>query len=372
MNGLRVNKTTLNFDPLNSLFGTNAKLTLYQQASKLHPLIVFLGVACVFAAVLFPFSKHRKRPHKQSDSAQALLTVIAPSSVAWPREYAGLVKHCASARSRTIAVSISSLIDNVCDGTVEVRNSAADLPELFSEKLVVYGWHVGLAMDMSWNWEVISTPLQTSMLKALLSIPDTAVVEHRERPALKRTHGASNPKANIRHACISFSVTSNLHLDLDYVPYYHFEASLLQLRAAVAPGTFSSLEFTTPVSDLAFLGAQFNICAIPFLPRRYVRPGTSARNRTATPLLASFHRILELLTVGPAALILENVSNMSKKYTVGLEAAAAHLEEDPAARTAFIQQWGVAGWREQRLMMAWEAALFSAGHLRRWVVVVRK
>ncbi|KAJ7461473.1 hypothetical protein FB451DRAFT_1268289 [Mycena latifolia] len=193
--------------------------------------------------------------------------------------------------------------------------------------------------------------------------------EQNDRPALKRTHGASKPKADIPAACLSFSITPNPHLDLDYIPFSHLEASLLQLRTALAPGTFARLEFTTPASDLPFLGTQFNFCAVPFLPRKYARTG---RRRTATPLLASVHRILELLTVGPAALALEYVSNASKKYAEGLDAAGGHLEEDRVSRTAFIQQWGVAGWREQRLMMAWEAALFSAGYLRRWVVVVRK
>jgi hypothetical protein len=84
------------------------------------------------------------------------------------------------------------------------------------------------------------------------------------------------------------------------------------------------------------------------------------------------HRILELLTTGTAALALENVSNVSRQYADGLSAAATHLEEASATRAAFIRQWGDAGWREERLMMGWEAALFSAGLLMRWVVVVRK
>jgi hypothetical protein len=171
-----------------------------------------------------------------------------------------------------------------------------------------------------------------------------------------------------------------VHLDFDYLPFSCLEPSLLELRATLTPGTSATLEFTTPAPHVAFLSPQFTLCAVPFLPRRHAAPPTSnstlpvsrARTRTATPLQASLHRILELLTTGTAALALENVSNVSRQYADGLSAAATHLEEASATRAAFIRQWGDAGWREERLMMGWEAALFSAGLLMRWVVVVRK
>ncbi|KAJ7112453.1 hypothetical protein C8R43DRAFT_153168 [Mycena crocata] len=279
---------------------------------------------------------------------------------------------------------MSSLVASVCDGTVEVRNYA-DLPELFSDKLVVYGWRFSLALDALGNLEVLrwvvfshfSWPkVRCNSLFATIALirPKQPETSKKLKRGLKRAYGTSRPKEDSLPVSIqSLSLTTNTHLDLDYTPFSSLESSLLRLRSTLAPGALASLEFTTPTPSVTFLSTQFTICAVPFMTRKY--PGGSGapnRNRTATPLLASLHRVLELLTAGPAALALESVSNVSQQYADGLTAAAEHLEDDRATRTTLIQQCGMAAWREQRLMMAWEAALFSAGHLSRWVVVVRK
>ncbi|KAJ6531310.1 hypothetical protein B0H19DRAFT_967011 [Mycena capillaripes] len=351
-------------------------------AASLNALII-LPVVAAFLLLSFSilcFSRLSRRPNnKPSDALQALFTVIAPTSVAWPREYASLVTHSISTRSKNISISMSSLIGKVCGGEIEVRNYA-DLSDLFLGNLVVYGWRVSLALDTLWNFEVLGWVVGSYFWRRvflLLRIP------HLRQP-LKRLHGASQPKPTDSGPSASaslfpsFSLTSNAHLDLDHTPFSALEPVLLELRTTLAPGTFATLEFTTPAPHVTFPSPQFTLCAIPFLPRKHARAcagpnATSiapARTRTATPLLASLHRVLELLTAGSGALALENVSNMSKQYTNGLTAAAAHLEDDRAARAAFVHQWGVAGWREQRLMMGWEAALFSARLLTRWVVVV--
>ncbi|KAJ6618812.1 hypothetical protein B0H10DRAFT_1658575, partial [Mycena sp. CBHHK59/15] len=155
-------------------------------------------------------------------------------------------------------------------------------------------------------------------------------------------------------------------LDLDYTPYPHLNAALLRLRHILAPGTAATLEFTAPAQPIAVLGSQFVLCVLPFLPR------THAPARTSTPLFVSLQRVLALLTAGPAAPALERVLNVSERYATALRATATRLEDDRGTRTTFIHQWGAAAWREQRLMLEWEAALFSAGHLTRWIVVVRK
>ncbi|KAJ7685521.1 hypothetical protein DFH06DRAFT_1463538 [Mycena polygramma] len=353
---------------------------LSQHASFLagnpNALIIFSGfAACLLVLILiFWCSKPSKHPKAElSDALQALFTVIAPTSVAWPRDYAHLVTHSTSSRSKTISISMTSLIAKVHDGEVELRNYV-DLSDLFSENLVVYGWSFRLTLDTPWNLEVLRWVIGSYFWRR----QPAPISNH--RPALKRVYGASDPKPadpSPSGAPLSFSLISNQHLDLDYLPFSCLESSLLELRATLAPGTYATLEFTTPAPHVTFLSPQFTLCAVPFLPRKRARPspkGTTepGLTRTATPLLASPHRVLELLTAGPGALALENVSNVSIKYAEGLTAAAEHLEDDRLARGAFIDRWGEAGWREQRLMMVWEAALFSAGLLTRWVVIVRK
>ncbi|KAJ6502131.1 hypothetical protein C8R45DRAFT_1190452 [Mycena sanguinolenta] len=327
-------------------------------AAKLNASIVlpcFIALGLLFVVAICS-SRLAGRPiSNHSDYIQALFTVLAPTSVAWPKEYARLVTHSSSSRSKTISVSMTSIISKVCDGSVEIRNYG-DLPDLFSETLLVYGWRVSLALDAAWNLE--------------------RGPSSKHRPSLKRAHNASSPKLS-DESLVSFSITTNAHLDLDHLPFSRLEPSLLELRANLAPGTVATLEFTTLAPHVAFFSPHFTICAVPFLPRRHLRVAAKTdriRTRTATPLQASLHRILELLTAaGPGtALALENVSNVSRQYADGLNAAAEHLEDDSATRAAFIRQWGEAGWREQRLMMGWEAALFSAGLLMRWVVIVRK
>ncbi|KAK7038068.1 hypothetical protein R3P38DRAFT_2904239 [Favolaschia claudopus] len=283
---------------------------------------------------------------------------------------------------------MSSFIGSLCDGSVEIRNYE-DLSELFAEKLVVYSWRIDLALDATWNLKVLRFILTSrygwrrsqSEFSFQHSNPGPAAY----KPNLQRTHDSSEPRSNPEDPLwpFSFSLTSNTHLDLDHLPFSHLESSLLNLRTTLTSGSFATLEFTTPAPHVTFLSPQFTLCAVPFLPRKHARqdetpPSTRPplRIRTATPLLASLHRILELLTTrraGPGdALKLENVSNVSKDYARALNAAAERFEDVAAMREAFISQWGEAGWREQRLMMGWEAALFSAGLLMRWLVVVRR
>ncbi|KAJ7766879.1 hypothetical protein B0H16DRAFT_1412808 [Mycena metata] len=341
----------------------NLHLPQYAYVVEKNATIILLAFAAfiILLALIFPFSSSSHPPDKPSDAVEALLTVLSPTYAAWPKDYAHLVAHNTSPRSRTLSISMDSLISKVYDGTLEVRNYA-DLPDLFSEHLVVYGWRISLALETSWNLEVLRWSIGSHFSWRTPSAEP--------RRALKRAHGTSKPKDE---SPLSFSLTPNTHLDLDYTPFSAFESSLLELRTTLAPGTSATLEFTAPAAHLTFLSTHFTLCAVPLLPRRHcITRTTPTRTRTTTPLLGSLHRVLELLTAGPAALALESVLNVSRKYADGLNAAALHLEEDRAARTAFVHQWGVAGWREQRLMMAWEAALFSAEHLTRWIVVVRK
>ncbi|KAF8205781.1 hypothetical protein K438DRAFT_1670024 [Mycena galopus ATCC 62051] len=340
-------------------------------ATKLNSLNVLpcFVALCLLSILVFCSSRLSGHPiSNPSDSIQALFTVIAPTSVAWPREYARLVTYSTSSRSKTISISMASLIGRVCDGAIEIRNYG-DLPDLFSENLLVYGWHICLALDAAWNFEVLRWVVGNHFSWNLRGSSS------KQRPSLKRAHNTSEPKPN-GESPFSFSITSNAHLDLDYVPFSRLEPSLLELRATLVPGTFATLEFTAPAPHVSFLSPHFIICAVPFLPRRHVAQiapnSIHPRTRTATPLQASLHRVLELLTAAPGALALENVSNVSKQYAEGLNKAAEQLEDAGVTRAAFIRQWGEAGWREQRLMMGWEAALFSAGLLTRWLVVVRK
>ncbi|KAJ7286201.1 hypothetical protein C8J57DRAFT_1708554 [Mycena rebaudengoi] len=347
-------------------FFERALHSLYR-SSQDSPSTVWLPPVVVCVVIVLVFYSSRNRPHRPRswEPQQVLSTVITPTSVAWPKDYAQLVDHSSSSRARTLVISLSSLMRNIREGTVEIRNHD-DLPEILSDKLVVYGWRVGLGLDTFWNLEV----LRWAALNHFSWKKPIGTAER--RPVLKRMHGSSTPKDEGPQKLISFSLIANTNsqLDLDYTHFSHLEASILHIRNSLTPGTFETLEFTTPSQPIPFLSAQFILCSIPFLPRKYaIHTRTPPRYRTSTPVLASINRILELLTAGPT---LERVVNVSEQYAAALNVRSLHLEDDKDCRAAFIQQWGLAGWREERLMMAWEAALFSAGWLTRWVVVIRK
>jgi hypothetical protein len=95
-------------------------------------------------------------------------------------------------------------------------------------------------------------------------------------------------------------------------------------------------------------------------------------------LLTSLHHIIKLLgnnsnsrSRSPAVRI-ESVHNISGEYFKILQENATELEDLPIVRDPFVRKWGVEAWREHRFWMAWEAGLFGAGFLQRWVVVIRK
>jgi hypothetical protein len=107
------------------------------------------------------------------------------------------------------------------------------------------------------------------------------------------------------------------------------------------------------------------------MPRKYLlRERGSCR--TSTPLLTSLHRIIEVLSSGPSNNTIERITNVTANHVTALRMMEQALVEDRVLRMDLIRKWGVEGWREHRLMIAWEAGLLSAGYLQRWNVIVRK
>ena len=66
------------------------------------------------------------------------------------------------------------------------------------------------------------------------------------------------------------------------------------------------------------------------------------------------------------------MANVSDEYADHLDEQAERLVTSEATRTKFQETWGMEGWREERLVATWEAALVRAEVLTRWVVVVEK
>nr|GAT54626.1 predicted protein [Mycena chlorophos] len=321
--------------------------------------ICLLPIAVVVAFIctkLWPRTRHEKG----SDALvpiQALLTVITPVAAAWPRDYLPLVDHTTNARSKTVSVSLISLIDAICRRDIEFRNHE-DFVEFLAGRLVAYGWRVQLALDGCVAFKVLGW-----VVGSYFSWKPYKTVDPRR--VLKRTHGASSPKESITLDTLLQS--HNTHIDLDRTPLSQINSALAALGADLAPGQTAIIEFTTPATEIEFLSAEFIVCAVPLMARKCA---PASRRATTTPLFADLNSVLAQLTQS-TKLVLESVTNISKDYAAKLVAAAEQLDGDKSIRTPFVDKWGLEGYSEERFMLGWEAALFESGtHLARWKIVV--
>ncbi len=168
-------------------------------------------------------------------------------------------------------------------------------------------------------------------------------------------------------------------LMLDDVPYRSLTAYIHTFQRSLPPGTSAIVGFSA-LGTSALTSSQFVMAALPFLPRAYVRVRASksfetipqSARRTLTPVLTSLESVLRILSSGPDALVVDSVQNVSDSYTGYLHDYVDELVKRSSTRDKFVTQWGMEGWREEVLTGQWEAALFSAQMLKRWLVVVRK
>lgn len=145
--------------------------------------------------------------------------------------------------------------------------------------------------------------------------------------------------------------------------------------------------FSTRGGSVSYLSAAFVHASIPYFARKHVIgrrdnaalphdgviPGrTPFLDMQPTPLSTSLDHILRLLTSGATPLSVESVENVSGQYANYLDRYVQDLTEMPAVRARFVARWGMAGWREERLLVAWEAATFRAGLMSRWAVYVTR
>ncbi len=198
--------------------------------------------------------------------------------------------------------------------------------------------------------------------------------------------GAVHP-VKTDHSTYSLDPPSSLFLNtlheetpavsLDCVPYRRLEPYIRSLQASLVPGSFLMLGLTSCAADAtrSFWSKATVLTAIPFLPRRFLRSRGQQQpfaQRTTTPLLASVLSVLQLLTSGPDPLTVEVVRNVSREYADFLHQTVNELEHVPDIRAAFVREWGMQGWIEERFCITWEAALVDAGMLENWAIVVCK
>ena len=65
-----------------------------------------------------------------------------------------------------------------------------------------------------------------------------------------------------------------------------------------------------------------------------------------------------------------SVEDTSETYANGLAETIKQMEEDTELRQGLVDGLGVRGWRRQMLCIELEAALYKAGFMKRWEVLV--
>lgn len=173
---------------------------------------------------------------------------------------------------------------------------------------------------------------------------------------------------------------------LDVIPYLHLENFIRSLQSSLVTGKSVKIFLTTRSPSVSFWNSSFILTAISFLPRATRFKGTGIQTAvqpesqilwqlprcTTTPLQASLSQVIGTLTSGRSPFLVDSVQNISEEYASALNKYAEELEEDANTRNAFLDLYGLNGWREERLWAWWKAGLLNADLLQEWSIIVRK
>jgi hypothetical protein len=113
--------------------------------------LVLIFAAC-FSPIFVPCPSEENSHHART-ALQALQTVLVPTCSLWPARYIQLVQRASinpdhGSRSK-IAIPLSMLMQDVCDGVIELRDPVSDLEDLMDGGVSAYGCCVSLSID--WN-----------------------------------------------------------------------------------------------------------------------------------------------------------------------------------------------------------------------------
>ena len=82
-----------------------------------------------------------------------LSAFVIPTSCASISVNSSLLKNTKIIKSYLIELDLSDLIDAICSGKAELRDSN-DLYDLFQDRLRIYGWHLGLFVGRNWSFRI--------------------------------------------------------------------------------------------------------------------------------------------------------------------------------------------------------------------------
>ena len=121
-----------------------------------NSLIFVVSFALLLIFILWWFNKNRTAclPNPRV-LHHTLSTFITPTSCASISDNNSFLKNIKMLESHLIELDLSDLIDVICSGKAELRDSN-DLHDLFRKKLRIYGWHLGLLVGRNWSFRVLA------------------------------------------------------------------------------------------------------------------------------------------------------------------------------------------------------------------------
>lgn len=345
-----------------------------------------LGIALLLSLCICTVIINHERELPQARRAlEALLSVLCPTRSLWPPYYARLAKQCGVFDSRQITIPISRLIEDVSSGTVELRDANNDLQDLLQDRICVDGWQIRVGVDWSLKRRISKWrgTRHGASGRLMSHIDDEGLHEKRViargtsqvpgectqtcRIAAKNNASSYNLD-NATNSRDSTASTSNLY-DLDRVCEKDLQQACRSVSLSLRTGSSATIAFSVRNST-----ASYKICAVPFLPRLH---GGSPEHRTSIPMTLTLSRVIQALDaarreVNGPAIHLNVAQNITESAIFNIRKIRERMEWDSKFRTPAIKNFGPDGWREELLMLDWEAAILKAGMVSRWKIVITK
>lgn len=296
---------------------------------------------------------------------QTLSAFVTPTSCGSISENTSLLKSTKIIKSYLIELDLSNLIDSICTGKAELRDSS-DLHDLFRGRLRIYGWHFDLLVDKNWSFKI-----SRWMIVHFAYIFPRVRLFYISRSSLTEYFEFKSPTILKEPWNTRTALMTSYPLDLDFVPFHKLEKEINKIQSSLQSGSTTILEFSCLASEVRFMSRKFILCAIPFLLRTYNDPKKAFKyGRTIVPLLTGFNTFVAIMSSESSTI--KSIGNISSWHAHSLLQLEERLSNDRHLRMTCVREEGIAGWREKKFMLAWEAGLLRAGFLMRWRVVLVK
>ncbi|GJE87103.1 hypothetical protein PsYK624_031860 [Phanerochaete sordida] len=356
-------------------------LPRHSTALRSAELFWLYSLSALSALVLVPVLLLHRRAKPESPRSprlraplDALLGLVTPTTSVWPAPYRATARHSIAGPAAALAVPVSRLLADVVGGSLELCG-AAELQRFVAGTLERHGWRIVPRVGLAWRVYVVCR------IACMCAAAWRPSIFHRTANVDTMPVKLSRLTAPDKAAPALHKLAPDMTmLSLDAVPFSKLESHIRALQRSLPPGSSAVVGFSTRGGSMSYLSTAFVQASIPYFARRHAiaRPAPPGGGIAPTlgvepaPLLTSLDRVLRLLAHGGAALSVESVQNVSAQYASFLERYVQELTEQAAVRARFVARWGMAGWREERLLVAWEAATFRAGLMSRWAVYVTR